>query len=103
MNRGPMPAYLAPISLRLTSLRSWRDLQRFLATYADPAKSWRGHLRVQEVVLGPKPPREGIALGVTQYEEAPNDALPLKLEVQLESGETCELAVEHLKALSIVW
>lgn len=103
MNQGPMPAYLAPISLRLNSLRSWRDLQRFLATYSDPAKSWRGHLHVQEIVLGPKTPREGIALRVTQYEEEPNDDLPLKLEVQLEPGQTCELAVEHLKALRVVW
>ena len=103
MNQGPMPAYLAPIFLRLTSLRSWRDLQRFLATYSDPAKNWRGHLRVQEIVLGRKTPREGIALRVTQYEEAPNDDLPLKVEIQRESGETDELAVEHLKALSVVW
>ena len=98
-----MPAYLAPISLRLTSLRTWRDLQRLLATYSDLEKSWRGHLLVQEIVLGPKPPREGIALGVTQYEEAPNDDLPLKLEVQLEQGEQCEIAVQYLKALGIVW
>lgn len=70
MNRGPMPAHLAPISLRLASLRTWRDPQRFLAAYPDTQKSWRGYLRVQEVLLGPKPPREGIALRVTQYEDA---------------------------------
>ena len=98
-----MPAYLAPISLRLASLRTWRDLQRLLAAYSDPQKSWRGHLRVQEVVLGPKVPREGIALRVTQYEASPDDDLPLKIEVQFDSGETCELIVQQLKALGIVW
>lgn len=103
MNQGPMPAYLAPISLRLTSLRTWRDLQRFLATYSDPAKSWRGHLRVQEIVLGPKRPREGIALGVTQYEEAPNDDLPVRILVRLETGEECTIAVQQLQALGVVW
>lgn len=98
-----MPAYLAPISLRLTSLRTWRDFQRLLATSSDPATSWRGHLRVLESVLGPQPPREGIALGVTQYEEAPNDNLPVRILVRLETGEECAIAVQHLQALGVVW
>lgn len=103
MNRGPMPAYLAPISLRLPTLRTWRDLQRLLAIYPDPQKSWRGHLRVQEVPLGSKTPREGIALEVTQFEEAPDDDLPLSVLVRLEHGQETAIAVQHLKALGVVW
>lgn len=103
MNRGPMPAHLAPISLRLVSLRSWRDLQRLLAAYPETQKSWRGYLRVQEIVLGPKAPQEGIALRVTQYEAPPNDDLPLKVLVRLETGEECELAVQQLQALGVTW
>lgn len=102
MNRGPMPA-LAPISLRLTRLRTWRDLQRLLAAYPETQKSWRGYLRVQEVLLGPQPPREGIALRVTQYEAAPDDDLPLKLLVRLENGDECELDVQRLQALGVIW
>lgn len=103
MNRGPMPAHLAPISLRLTRLGTWRDLQRLLAAYPETQKSWRGYLRVQEIVLGPHPPRQGIALRVTQYEEAPNEDLPLKVLVRLETGEECELAVQQLQALGVTW
>jgi hypothetical protein len=103
MNRGPMPAYLAPISLRLPTLRTWRDLQRLLAAYPDPHKGWRGHLQVQEIVLDPKTPRKGIALRVTQYDDVPDDDLPLKIEVQLASGGRCELAVQHLQVLGVVW
>ena len=103
MNRGPMPVYLAPISLRLTTLRTWRDLQRLLAAYPDPQKGWQGHLRVQQVPIGPKPAREGIALRVTQYEDPPDDDLPWKLEVQFAAGETGECTVRLLTALGVVW
>lgn len=58
---------------------------------------------MQEAPLGSQPPREGIALRVTQYEDAPDDDLPWKLEVQLVSGETGECTVRRLKALGVVW
>jgi len=99
MNRGPMPAYLAAISLRVASLRTWRDLQRFLAAYSDAEHSWRGHLRVREITLGPKTPREGLALQVTQYD----DDLPLRLLVRLEDGQDGDIAVQQLQAVGVVW
>lgn len=55
------------------------------------------------MVLGPQRPREGIALGVMQYEEAPNDDLPVRLLVRLENGEECAIAVQQLQALGVVW
>lgn len=58
---------------------------------------------MQEMVLGPQRPREGIALGVMQYEEAPNDDLPVRLLVRLENGEECAIAVQQLQALGVVW
>ena len=103
MNRGPMPAYLEPISQRLLTLRNWRDLQRLLAAYPHQERSWRGHLRVRGTLSGQQKFFEGMALEVSSYEAAPNDDFPLTLLVRLDTGQEREVEVKHLQALGVVW
>jgi hypothetical protein len=102
MSHGSMPAYLEPITRHLPSIHGWRDLQRFLATYPDQQRSWRGHLRVRASMPGTTP-LEGLALEVARYEAPPDDDLPMTVLVRFEDGQEREWAVRHLEALAVVW
>jgi hypothetical protein len=103
MSYGTMPAFLEPISLRLSTIRGWRDFQRFLAASPDQEQGWRRHLRVRVSLPDRKTPVESLALEVADDEANPEDDLPRSVFVLLDDGTERACAVRDLEAIGVVW
>ena len=97
---------LQKIECLVSSLHSWRGLQRIVSVY----QAWHGHLRVR--VLSPaQPPWTGTALGVLRYEASPGVGEPyggeervVEILVRREDDQsTTGVLIEHLQAVEVLW
>jgi hypothetical protein len=97
---------LQKIECLVSSLHSWRGLQRIVSVY----QAWHGHLRVR-VTIPSQRSWTGTALGVLRCETPPEGEAPrgaeqrvLEILVQREDDHTAAgVLIEHLQALEVLW